>query len=64
MFVFPQDNSADEPADKKIMKDNSGAKGKKKTKQTDREFNMEEISKLKETEALYHSSLFRLQVCL
>ncbi|GFO37979.1 nucleolar protein 6-like [Plakobranchus ocellatus] len=37
-------------------------KSRKKSTFTDREFNMEEISKLKETEALYHSSLFRLQV--
>ncbi|RUS78247.1 hypothetical protein EGW08_013986 [Elysia chlorotica] len=52
----------EEPAKKKIMTDDTGPKGRKKGKLSDREFNMEEISKLKETEALYHSSLFRLQV--
>lgn len=34
----------------------------KKAKLKDHDFSTQEISRLKETEALFHSSLFRLQV--
>lgn len=57
-----EDVVAEESSQKKILKDDGGTKNRKKSKMVDREFNTEEISKLKETEALYHSSLFRLQV--